>query len=136
MADYETKASTVYLNINGHPTPKLMLNAIFSYNMSTGEYETINMPDGSLRTFDSDGGAHLTHADYDFTGVHTYSNLDYAIMRVGGGVEYQVLPKVALLADVDYADLTDDSGADGIFGVYGDESGSLFFVRTGVRIDF
>jgi hypothetical protein len=136
MADYETEASNVYLNITGAPMSKLQLNGMLAYSMATGEYEQINMPDGSTITIDNGGTPRMTHADYDFTHVHTYTNLDYTVLRVSVGVQYQVMPKVTWLGNFDYADLTDDAGADGTYNVYGDESGSLFFVRTGVRIDF
>ena len=47
------------------------------------------------------------------------------------GTELTVSPGVTLTADGEYAELTDDAG-----WVYGLESGSLFMIRTGVRLDF
>ena len=131
MADYKTKSTNVYLAINGSPTPKLGVHGTFAYTMSTGEYDAVNMPDPSYRTVTTDGQDELLNANYDFTLMPTYSNLDYSIFRLSAGTSYLVSPGVTWTLDFDYADLTDDGQ-----WVYGDESGSYYIVRTGVQFDF
>jgi hypothetical protein len=64
--------------------------------------------------------------------MHTYSDLDYTWLQANLGLEYRLGPATTFTAEVDYLDLTDDSGG----WVYGDESGSRFLVRTGVMFEF
>ena len=73
----------------------------------------------------------IAAADYDFSSINQYSNLDYTQFTVSVGAEYMLSPRVSLTADADYSDLTDDKGY-----VYGIESGSIYVVRTGVKIGF
>ncbi len=131
MADYETKAINLYLNIGGQATEKLFVSGSLSFNTSTSEYEEIIMPDVSGRLVNAGGDPDLTHQDFTFDEMHTYSDLDYTIMHIAGGVEYTLSEGLTWTADADYADMTDDAGY-----VYGIEDGSVFFVRTGFRFDF
>ncbi len=73
----------------------------------------------------------IAAADYDFSSINQYSDLDYTQFSVSVGAEYVLSPKVSLTADVVYSDLTDDKGY-----VYGVETGSFYVVRTGVKIGF
>ncbi len=131
MADYETKAINLYLNVGGQATEKLFVSGSLSFNTSTSEYEQVIMPDVSSRVIDTQGDPDLTHSDFTFGEMHTYSDLDYTIMHIAGGVEYTLSEGLTWTADADYADMTDDAGY-----VYGIEDGSVFFVRTGFRFDF
>jgi predicted porin len=70
-------------------------------------------------------------ADYDFSSINQYSDLAYTQFGVSAGAEYVLSPRISLTADAAYYDLTDDKGY-----VYGIETGSLFVVRSGVRIGF
>ena len=80
MADYETKAQNIYLNITGSATEKLRVRSTVTYNMSTGEYEQVKMPDVSDRL----NGA-LSHQDFTFDEMHEYSNLDYTMLQFSAG---------------------------------------------------
>jgi hypothetical protein len=62
--------------------------------------------------------------------MDTYSDLDYSLIRLSLGFEYRLSPSVVLTADGDYADLSDNAAY-----VYGDESGSIFMIRSGIRFD-
>ncbi len=73
----------------------------------------------------------IAAADYDFSSINQYSDLDYTQFTVSAGAEYVLSPRVSLTADATYSDLTDDKGY-----VYGVETGSLYVVRTGVKIGF
>ncbi len=73
----------------------------------------------------------IAAADYDFSSMDQYSDLAYKQFNVSVGAEYAISPRVSLTADAAYIDLTDDKGY-----VYGIESGSIYVVRTGVKIGF
>ena len=73
----------------------------------------------------------IAAADYDFSSINQYSDLAYTQLGVSAGAEYALSPRISLTADAAYYDLTDDKGY-----VYGIETGSLFVIRTGVRIGF
>ena len=110
MVDYKTNSSNLYLNANLVPSAKVRLHGTLSYNKSKSEYDPIEMDDPSARTVDSDGNPQMTHATYDFSGVHEYSNLDYTIVRFSGGFDYLLAKDITWTVDGSYADLTDDSG--------------------------
>ena len=126
MADYVSETHNVHFTVSYQPTMKLRFHAITGFNMSDGSLEEVIMPDISARL-----GGGLSHQDFTFDQMHTYSDLDYEFLRLSFGAEYKISPSVTATADVDYADLTDNTGY--IFGV---ESGSYSMVRTGVRVDF
>ena len=126
MTDYTSDAHNIYVNATFLPMEKLRMTTTVSYNMSKGEMDQVAMPDITDRL---DGN--LSHQDFSFDEMHEYSNLEYSIIRLSASLEYLLAQGVTFTADVDYADLTDDQGY-----VYGDESGSMFMVRTGFRFEF
>ncbi|HDL04260.1 MAG TPA: hypothetical protein ENH25_09030 [candidate division Zixibacteria bacterium] len=126
MTDYTSDAHNIYVNATFLPMEKLRMTTTVSYNMSKGEMDQVTMPDITGRL---DGN--LSHQDFSFDEMHEYSNLEYSIIRLSASLEYLLAQGVTFTADVDYADLTDDQGY-----VYGDESGSMFMVRTGFRFEF
>ena len=125
MADYETNAQNVYITIAGTPAKKLRVTSTIVYNKSTAEYDRVVMPDVS----DYLNGA-LSHQDFEFDEMHEYSNLDYSLLQFSLGFEYALASDLTFTIDGDYADMTDDAGY-----VYGVESGSIFMIRTGFRIE-
>lgn len=126
MADYKTKAQNIYLNIAGSPAEKLRVRSTLVYNVSIGEYDQVIMPDVTDRL-----NGDLSHQDFTFDEMHEYSNLDYNLLQVSAGFDYKLSPQVTFTLDGEYADFTDDAG-----WVYGIESGSLFEIRSGFRVDF
>jgi hypothetical protein len=126
MADYESKAHTIYMNMSFLPQPDWTFTGRVVFNMAEAAYDEVMMPVPSSEVTTS-----LSHQDFTFEEMHTYSALDYSYVQAGLGVEFRVSPGVTLTADADYADLTDDTGY-----VYGVESGSYFLIRSGVRFDF
>ena len=129
MADYKSKVHSIYGSIFHQATPKLGLHATVMFNKAEGGYEQINMPDPYDAGILVDG--ELENADFDYSGMHTYSALDYKLLQLKGGFVYNFTPDLAFTADGLYADLTDNEGY-----VYGDDSGSMFIVRSGVKITF
>lgn len=131
MADYKTNATNLYLSLNGSLSPRFGVHSTLGYTMAEAKYDQVDMPDPSDRTVTTDGQQEMENANYDFTNMHTYSDLDYGILRLSAGVSFKIQPDLTWTADIDYADLTDD----GIW-VYGDESGSIYVLRTGLQFDF
>lgn len=95
-----------------------------SYIDSKGSMEVVSLPDVPQEVIDN-----IAAADYDFSSIDSYSDLVYVLYDVWIGAEYALSAKTSLTADVVYYDLTDDTGY-----VYGNESGSMYMFRTGVRI--
>jgi hypothetical protein len=126
MADYKTSSHNIYLTTSYMPTGKLNLSGTFGYNKSKTDLATVVMPDITDRL-----NGDLSNLDFSFDHMQEYSNLDFELLTVALGGEYALSPGVILTADIEYADLTDNTGY-----VYGVESGSLLFVRTGVRLSF
>ena len=131
MVDYNTNAHNIYLNASFAATSKLRFISTLVFNKSEAEYDQVLMPSASAITVNSAGDPDLTHQDFTFDEMHEYSDLDYQMVRTLLGAELRVSSGVTLTADGEYAELSDDAGF-----VYGIESGSLFMIRTGVRLEF
>lgn len=125
MVDYTSKNNNVFASISYLPAANMTFSGTVNYNKATGELDefTLNYED-KLR-------GDLTHSDYTFEETPSYSDIDYALISFTLGMEYRFTPSVTFTADMDYADLKDEAGS-----VYGDESGSFFMIRSGVRLDF
>ena len=126
MVDYKTEAHNVYATLSLAATSQLRLNGTVSINMSTAAYDPVEFPDVSDRL---DGA--LSHHDLNYEHMHEYSDLDYELMRFNVAAAYAFTPTVSVTGEVDYADLTDNTGY-----VYGIESGSHITLRSGVRVIF
>lgn len=107
-------------------TEKLNLFANVTYNMAEASLQDVVMPE-----LDSEIADHLENQDFDYTNLPTYSDFDYKLLKLAGGFGYKLSPQVTLHVDGEYDDLTDDAGY-----VYGNESGSYFVVRSGIKINF
>jgi len=126
MSDYETKTYNMYLTASYIHSPKLNFHGTLGYNKSTADLDQVIFPDVMLLT-----GGDLSNMDYDFTAMPEYSNLDYEFLSLSLGFEYILAPDVSWTVDGEYIDLKDNAGY-----VYGDESGSLFMIRSGIRVGF
>jgi predicted porin len=81
---------------------------------------------------DAPDGDFFEDRDYTYEKMHTYSDLDYGLLRAGIGFDYRFSERVKWTTDFSYVDLKDNAGG----YVYGDETGSYFVVRAGLRYDF
>lgn len=126
MTDYTSESHNLYMTASFYPTSKLTLTGKVNFDQSKAEMDEVLMPEVSDEVF-----TYLSHLDFTFDDMHTYSSIDYRLLSFGLGVQYRLTPQVTVTADADYADLEDKTGY-----VYGDESGTLFMIRSGVRIDF
>lgn len=126
MTDYTTDAHTVYLSANFIPTSKARFHGTLSYVASTAALDVVEMPDVTEQL-----QGDLTHQDFTFLEMDSYSDLDYKLLQLSLGLEVKLSQGLTWTADTDYADLTDDAAY-----VYGNESGSIFMIRSGFRFDF
>ncbi len=130
MADYSSNVYNVYFTTNFRPAPKIQFSTTFAYNKSDARILAVNMPDISARVAaDPVFPGELEY--FNFEHMTEYSDLDYEYIQVGLGMAYRFGPKMQLTADADFARLNDSKGY-----VFGIESGSLFFIRTGIQYDF
>lgn len=119
----------MYLSASFRPTEKMSYFVKANYNMAEASMEQINMATGQDLLDKLHG--ELVDMDYDFTSAHTYSDFDYNLITVSGGVKYKLTPTVTYTLDGSYTDLTDDQGY--VFGV---ESGAYYTVRSGFYLSF
>jgi hypothetical protein len=133
MADYKSKVHNIYFNANYAATEKMRLFGTVTYNMAEAALDEVLMPDVSDRLVNPNvaGGVDLTHANFDFEEMPTYSDFDYKMLSFQLGLSYKITPTLTFTADGKYADLTDDAGY-----VYGTETGSFYVVRSGFKVDF
>ena len=108
------------------PSQEWKLFGTVVYNRSKGELDQVNMPDVEDRL---DG--QLEHMDYDFSEMHNYSKVDFAMWRLTLGADYRVSAEWKATLDVNYAHLDDSAPY-----VYGSESGSFYVIRAGARLNF
>lgn len=137
MADYKSKVHNVYFSASIMPTEKLRMFGTVNFNKAESALDQVIMPDVQDRLYNDNiggvgvGGYDLTHQHFTFDEMDQYSDLNYQLLQFWLGAEYALTSMVKLTVDGSYADLTDDAPY-----VYGDESGSIFDVRAGVKVDF
>ena len=73
----------------------------------------------------------IEHLDYTFEDMHKYSDLNYLNYQIGAGAAYLFENGIKWTVDGTYYGLDDRLGY-----IYGNETGSLFIIRSGVQIDF
>jgi hypothetical protein len=126
MVDYKTKVHNMYLNGNFSATDRLNFMGNVIVNLSNSKYDQVIMP-----TLPSEITDVLSHQDFGFEGMDAYSDLDYNFYQFGLGLEYFLSKGVTYTASAEYYDLVDDAPY-----VYGDETGSMLVLRTGIRVEF
>ena len=71
----------------------------------------------------------VPYADYDYSFINEYSDLDQSYYEVSTGGSYQVSNHVGLFADLAYTDFSDDQPY-----VYGDQTGNWVSALVGATI--
>ena len=131
MTDYKSKVHNLFFTASHMATQKLRVFGSAVLNKAEASFDEVVMPDVEAFLEDSQGNTSLENAYLTYEAMDTYSDLNYTLVNLALGFEYKFTPNLAFTADGSYVDLGDD----GIW-VFGDESGSYFFVRTGFRVDF
>jgi predicted porin len=108
------------LTANFQPMAKLTFSLSGAYTYSQAEMDTITFEDinGQLGFDPATSG--MAMYDYDFTKVHTYSDLDIKKWDVSLGGTYQLTSRFSLSAGINYLDYDEDTT------YLADESGSAY----------
>ena len=130
MTDYESKALNVYASTYLLATDKMKLKGMITFTKSEAALDEVVMPDSTTIAHITDDDL-IDNQDYNFTNMFSYSDLDYALMKLELGMTYKLSPVLTFTADGMYADLTDDQQY-----VYGDLTGSYYMIRTGFKYTF
>lgn len=128
--EYENKALSLSANILFLATEKVNFSLSGSFMDSKGSMQIIRMSGVPQDVTDNVGAA-----DYEYGSIYQYSDLDYTQLNVSFGTEYSISERVSWTLDAAYYDLTDNM-EDYEGYVYGIETGSLYVIRSGVRIGF
>ena len=126
MADYTSESSNFYFNASVRPTNKLTLTGSVLYNLSKAEQDEVIMPEVTAEV-----EADLDDQNFTFENMHTYSDLEYKYLQLGLGFEYMFQKGLTFTTDFNYVDLKDEKG-----WVFGDQSGSLIMIHSGVSVQF
>ncbi len=89
---------------------------------SKAEFDPINMPSPPQDALDN-----LEYFDFNYGTVNTFSDLSYKRFDLSISGDYKVGKETTLTAEIIYIDFIDDNGY-----VYGDQTGSLYVLRTGL----
>ena len=126
MSDYVSKVHNAYLTAYFVPMPDLRIHATAAFNKAQAALDEVVMPDVEDR-LEGD----LEDQDFTFLETPTYSDLDFELIDLTLGFEYSFTPEVAWTADGTFGTLWDYAPY-----VFGDETGSVFIIRSGLKIDF
>jgi hypothetical protein len=134
MADFTQNVHNIYVTASFLPSPKLSLTATVAYNRSKSTYGDVLFDEAEIRSRlvnPEHPTGDLANQDFDFTAMPLYSDLDFGLVQLLLGFEYKFRRGMAWTGDAEIRDLTDKVGG----YIFGDESGSMYIVRTGVRVD-
>jgi len=108
------------------PFDKLTVAIGGSYSISTAEFDPVIMPDPPSEVLDE-----IIAGNYDYSKVHTYSDLSYKQLAGSMKLDYRFSPRISWRGEIQYSKFDDDNGY-----VYGNETGSVYFIRTSVQYGF
>ncbi|MCA9755680.1 MAG: hypothetical protein KDA27_07760 [Candidatus Eisenbacteria bacterium] len=118
--DNDTDIATVYITgqfqIDAHWS--LDVNGSFTNSKAKFDPIEVTVPEETVGK-----------ADYDFSGINEYSDLEFKQLEVGGTLTKMLSEKASAYIGLNYFDLTDDAPY-----VYGDVSGSVLYTRAGFQV--
>jgi hypothetical protein len=68
---------------------------------------------------------------YDYSNIHNYSDISYKHPDGILKIQYNISPGISWDGELIYSKFEDDNGY-----IYGDESGSIYFIRSGIGYRF
>ncbi|HPR64204.1 MAG TPA: hypothetical protein PK014_08265 [Thermoanaerobaculia bacterium] len=122
---YDTESNILYLSTRVMPTEKMSLSLGLSYVTSTAGMNMIQFTPISQEAADA-----LGHEDYDFSAVHTYSDLDISRLELNGDMTLQLSKKVGVVFGFLLSDYKDDDP------YLQDTGGTYSWVWTGLKFWF
>lgn len=131
-SDYATETNVVFVNAGVTASDKLDFYLEAVYTSATGSFDPFDLPVPDVT--DPTANIHPDEdstADYDFSGINGYSDLDYSTWESTIGANYKLDGNAALYGAVNVIDLTDDQAY-----VYGDLSGALVTYSAGMTLRF
>ena len=105
------------------PSMKLALTLNANYSINDAEFDPVIMPEAPAEVEEN-----IEAANYDFSMVHTYSDMSYKLLNMSLKIDYLFSKSIRWNAEAVYLKFNDDTGY-----IYGDETGSLYFIRTGIE---
>ncbi len=133
QTDYETQTNVFFLNLNRTATEKIGIFLESVYSLSTGSFSSIDnvTPVGIDPHVPISPDNPESTANYDYSQIHEYSDLDYSQLEGTLGVNYKLDKKATVYGSVNVMDLQDDQAY-----VYGDMSGMLVTYALGMTVGF
>ena len=124
--EYKNESVSFSANLLFLATKKVNFTLNGSFVHSQGSMDIIRASEVPDVVYDS-----ISAADYNYNLINQYSDLAYSQFNISLGTEYILSDKISWVFDVEYYDLSDDKGY-----VYGIETGSLYVIRSGLKIGF
>ena len=133
QTEYETQTNVFFLNLNLTATEKIGIFLESVYSLSTGSFSSISnvTPEGIDSHVPISPDNPESTADYDYSSIHEYSDLDYGQFEGTLGVNYKLDKKATVYGSVNLMDLQDDQPY-----VYGDMTGMLVTYALGMTVGF
>ncbi len=133
QTDYETQTNVFFLNLNLTATEKISIFLESVYSLSTGSFSSIDnvTPEGIDSHVPISPDNTESTANYDYSSIHEYSDLDYSQFEGTLGVNYKLDKKAKVYGSVNLMDLQDDQPY-----VYGDMTGMLVTYALGMTVGF
>ena len=133
QTEYETSTNVLFVNFNLTASDKVSFFLEGVYALSTGSFSSIGnvTPVGIEDTVPISPDNENSTANYDFSTVNEYSDLDYSQFEGTLGVNYKLDSKASVYGSVNLMDLQDDQEY-----VYGDLSGMLVTYAAGMTVGF
>lgn len=125
--EYTTNVKMINGGFTVTPTNNVVITVGGNYSTSKADFDPVIMPqlpDELQQEIDTE----ISHANYDYSQIHTYSDLSYKRLDGSLKLDYRISNRLNWSAEVIYLKFTDDNGY-----VYGDETGSLYIVRAGLE---
>lgn len=120
--DYETKTTLAYLNGHFYPTEKVNISVGGSYSLSEASFAAVEMETPETVT---------AHGNYDYSEINTFSDLKFSQIEAWAKGVVEVYDRTSVYLGVGYYDLQDDEPY-----IYGDQSGDVAYVQSGLKVVF
>ena len=122
-----------FLNLNWDATEKWAFFLESVYSLSKGSFSAWGdvTPEGIDEDFNISPENPASTANYDFSTVNEYSDLDYTQLEGTLGVNYKLDKRAKVYGSVNLMDLQDDQEY-----VYGDLTGMIVTYAAGMTVGF